>query len=196
MRTWRTYRASISTPETVTYHEAGHAVVAFEHGWRVRRGGVRAGAWPHARLYYPEAANTATAHICVSMAGLVAEEEFHGARWGWEGDVIKHFRAVRAGQDSESFRLYPSDLRSIAMAIFEDDPTTTLAGARRVVAYCRTQTDALLAQPRVWAGVERVAKALVRRRYLSPRMVGQLLGEAFFAGIASPVHLRRASDDL
>ena len=31
------------------YHEAGHVVVAYEFGWWVRRGGVRLGAWAHAR---------------------------------------------------------------------------------------------------------------------------------------------------
>jgi hypothetical protein len=34
---------------------------------------------------------------------------------------------------------------------------------------------------RVWGGVERLAKALYRRRYLSPRAVKQVLGDAFFA---------------
>src|SRR5262249_38814983 len=51
------------------------------------------------------------------------------------------------------------------------------------VAYCRNVTNALLDEPRVWGGVERVAKALFRRRYLSPRAVKQLLGDAFFAGV-------------
>ena len=35
-----------------------------------------------------------------------------------------------------------------------------------------------------WGGIERVAKALLRRRYpVSPRVVRQLLGDAFFVGV-------------
>jgi predicted DNA-binding transcriptional regulator AlpA len=68
---------------------------------------------------------------------------------------------------------------------------TSLSGARRVVTYCRNHTNALLDEPRVWGGVERVAKALFRRRYLSPRAVKQLLGDAFFVG----VQRSRASSD-
>jgi H-NS histone family len=59
--------------------------------------------------------------------------------------------------------------------------TISFAGARRVVTYCRNVTNALLDDPRVWAGVERLAKALYRRRYLSPRAVKKVLGDAFFA---------------
>jgi hypothetical protein len=116
------------------------------------------------------------------MAGLLAEQKFHGVQLRFEEDVVKHVRAVRAGED-EGLRLYPSDLRAIALALLDDDPPISLIGVRRVVAHCRNVTNALLDEPRVWGGVERVAKALFRRRYLSPRTVKQLLGDAFFAGV-------------
>jgi hypothetical protein len=77
--------------------------------------------------------------------------------------------------------LYPSDLRAIALALLDDDPTISFADARRVVAYCRDVTNGLFDQPRVWEGVERLAKALYRRRYLSPRAVQKVLGDAYFA---------------
>jgi hypothetical protein len=71
----------------------------------------------------------------------------------------------------EKYKLRPDD----------DDPPISLAGARRVVNYCRNVTNALLDDPRVWGGVERLAKALYRRRYLSPRAVKKVLGDAYFA---------------
>ena len=179
---WKDERARLRTPETVAYHEAGHVVVAYEFGWWVCRGGVRIGAWAHARLRHRESDDTVLARVCVSMAGLLAEQKFLGVQWRFEEDVVKHVRAVRAGED-EGLRLYPSDLRAIALALLDDDPPISLNAVRRVVAYCRNVTDALLDEPRVWGGVERVAKALFRRRYLSPRTVKQLLGDAFFAGI-------------
>jgi hypothetical protein len=55
--------------------------------------------------------------------------------------------------------------------------------AGHVVVACRNVTNALLDDPRVWAGAERLAKALYRRRYLSPCAVKQVLGDAFFAGV-------------
>jgi hypothetical protein len=77
----------------------------------------------------------------------------------------------------------PSDLRAVALALLDDDPPISLAGARRVVIYCQKYTEALLDHPRVWAGVERLAKVLYRRRYLSPRAVKTVLGDAFFADV-------------
>jgi len=118
------------------------------------------------------------------MAGLLAEQKLHGVQRRFEEDVVEHVRAVRAGKD-EVANLYPSDLRKIALALIDDDPLISCdpSGVRRVVAYYRDVTNALLDEPRVWGGVERVAKALFRRRYLSPRAVKQLLGDAFFAGV-------------
>jgi len=168
-------RARLRTPETTPYHEAGHVVVAYEFGWWVCRGGVRLGAWAHARLRHRESDNTKlgesdnmmVADICISLAGLLAEQKFHGVQWRFEEDVIKHVRAVRAGED-EGLRLHPSDLRAIALALLDDDPPISLNGVRRVVAYCRNVTNALLDEPRVWAALSalprRYSAAAISRR--------------------------------
>jgi hypothetical protein len=79
--------------------------------------------------------------------------------------------------------MYPSDLRAVALALLDDDPPISLAGARKVVIYCQEYTEALLDDPRVWGGVERLAKVLHRRGYLSPRAVKEVLGDAFFAEV-------------
>jgi hypothetical protein len=187
-RRWWTVRARVLTPETIAYHQAGHVVVAYEFGWWVPRGGVRLGAWAHARLRHREvdytvlgaSDNMMLARVCISMAGLLAEEKFLGQQWRFEEDVVRHLRAVRAGED-EGLCMYPSDLRAIALALLDHDPPISLAGARRVVTHCRNVTNALLDDPRVWAGAERLAKALYRRRYLSPRAVKKVLGDAYFA---------------
>ena len=115
-------------------------------------------------------------------AGLLAEQKFLGQQWRFEEDVVKHLRAVRAGED-EGLCLYPSDLRAVALALLDDDPPISLAGARRAVVYCQEYTEALLDDPRVWAGAERLAKVLSRRGYLSPRAVKKVLGDAFFADV-------------
>jgi hypothetical protein len=195
---WRAARVRLRTRETIAYHEAGHAVVAYEFGWWVRRGGVRLGAWAHVRLQHRksdytvlgESDNMMMANICISLAGLLAEEKFHRVRWHFEEDVVRHLRAVRAGE-SEGVSLDPSDLRAVALALHDDDPTISFAGARRVVNYCRNVTNALFDDPRVWGGVERLAKALCRgRHYLSPRAVKQVLGDAFFADVGMAARVK------
>jgi hypothetical protein len=125
-RSWWTVRARLLTPETIAYHEAGHVVVAYEFGWWVRRGGVRLGAWAQARLRHREvdytvlgtSDNMLLARICIRMAGLFAEEKFHGTQWHFEEEVVDHVRAVRAGE-SEGAYLDPSDLRAIALALLD-----------------------------------------------------------------------------
>jgi hypothetical protein len=78
----------------------------------------------------------------------------------------------------------------IALALLDDDPPISLAGARRVVIYCQKYTEALLDDPRVWAGAERLAKVLSRRRYLSPRAVKHVLGDAFFADVGMAARIK------
>ena len=181
MRKWRVTYTRLNSREGTAYHEAGHVAIAYEFGWWVRRGGVRISSWAHASLRHPESDfNNVRAQICVYMAGLLAEEKFIGQHWHFEEEVVDHLRALRTGQN-EHLNLYPNDLRAIALALFEDDPTTTFADARFAVTYYHEQTTAMLNEPRVWGGVERVARALLRRRYpLSPRVVRQVLGDEFF----------------
>jgi hypothetical protein len=113
------------------------------------------------------------------MAGLAAEQKFHGHH-GWEfaEDVLKEVRNIRAGLNEE-IALYPWDLRAVAAALLDDDPAITLPEARRAAAYCQKHTERILDTPRVWAGAERVANALLRRGHLSPRAAKQILGESF-----------------
>lgn len=181
MRDWEARRERITTPETLAWHEAGHAVVAYEHGWWLKRGGVRIDDYAEYE-YQIGRANTSGilghyTSVCVSMAGLLAEEKFHGVQWGWEADVIRHVHAVHAGRKEASPFPWggPTDLRSIALAFTRPGkPLIPLVVMQRVFEL-RDQTRALLDAPRVWGNVERVAGALMRHRRLSPRKVRELL---------------------
>jgi hypothetical protein len=50
-------------------------------------------------LQYRESNDTLLAHVCISMAGLLAEQKFLGQQWRFEEDVVQEIRAVRAGED-------------------------------------------------------------------------------------------------
>jgi hypothetical protein len=182
---WRAARKRLLTQETVAYHEAGHVLVAYEFGWWVRRGGVRLGAWAHACLHHDAYGANVRARVCIATAGILAEQKFHGVQWDLEEDFLEHIRAVRAGR--EGVRLNPLDFRAIALALLDDDPPISLTEARAALSYCRDYTNALLDDARVWAGVERLAKKLARRRYLSPRAVRQVLGDAFFESCGASI---------
>jgi hypothetical protein len=130
------------------------------------------------------------ARICISLAGLLAEQKFHGEQWRFEEDVVRELVAIRAGR-REEVELFRTDLRAVALALVDDDPPIRLSEARRAIVYWRNETNKLLDEPRVWDGIARVAKVLVRRRHLSARALRHLLGDAFFEqtkqiGAASP----------
>ena len=56
--------------ESCAYHEAGHAVAAYEFGWYLRHGGVRIGKNAEARLRTPDELRTSEAEIIVTLGGM------------------------------------------------------------------------------------------------------------------------------
>ena len=71
------------------------------------------------------------------------------------------------------------------LTLFENFDLTanpSLSSMHDLVIRFRNQTKALLDEPRVWGGVERMAKALVRRRHLSARDVEKVLGGNYLRG--------------
>jgi ATP-dependent Zn protease len=175
--------------ESVAYHEAGHAVIAIEFGWQVTE--VRIELIPHSErrvtsysrwrgvTWYSDSdvpPTGETARICVYMAGLLAEEKFCGSGRSFSGkNVFKHFQALCRGEkEQDSSYGLPSDLRQVAMELYDED--TTEASIIAAVAHYREATNALLNNPRIWADVTKVAKALLQRRRLGARAVKKCLG--------------------
>jgi hypothetical protein len=58
------------------------------------------------------------AKICVSMAGLLAEQKFHGLQLRFEEDIVKELVAIRAAR-REELGVFFSDLRAIAVTLFD-----------------------------------------------------------------------------
>jgi hypothetical protein len=165
-----------AAPAAKAYHDAGHVVVAYVFGGQVRRGGVRTGTLAHVSQH----PNFVIANVCVLMAGYLAEEKYQGHHWLWDDDVIRELHALRSGHNEDvSLRGNPTDLRAIAQLISDDGPSMPLADASHLIAQCRQQTAALLDEQPVWIGVEQIAEALLRNRFLSPSFVKHILDTEF-----------------
>jgi hypothetical protein len=177
--------------EAIAHHEAGHAVIAIEFGWQVDEVRISTSEGGITRFRYGDRRDD-TARICISMAGWLAEEKFCGSNSNsFSGeDIFKHFQALCRGEQ-EANRIHPmalneittSDLRQIAMELYDDD--TTHYSIVAAVAHYREATNKLLNTPRIWADVTKVAKALLRRRRLGPDAIKECLGIQVEAPIGS-----------
>ena len=168
---------------SLAHHEAAHVAVGYEFGWWLGRRGVNIDGWPCAWMDYTDAAHTTRACLCFSMAGWLAEEKFYGVPGAFKpDDIVNHWQALCAGQPEAKHPADPrgadTDLRKIALELYDDDMTDDTI--RQAVTYWRGETWALLESPRVWAGVQRVAKLLLRRGHLGRRAAERALGESFF----------------
>jgi hypothetical protein len=173
-----TERKANADDERSAYHEAGHAVVGYQFGWYLRRGGVRIGADAATHHRTPEGLYTERSRVMVALAGWVADAKFLGVKslvaYDEILDAVKHL---------------PSDTSwdpfAIAAEVLKADPLINRRAARAWVRRYERETVALINEPRVWSAVERVADALVRRRQLSNAAAVRLLGRSFFDGVDS-----------
>jgi hypothetical protein len=179
--------------ESCAYHEAGHAVAAYEFGWYLRHGGVRIGKNAEARLRTPDELRTSEAEIIVTLAGWVAEAKYCGVKslvaYNEIFDWIEDFRRnPEACNGPSSF----NDPHDVARPLLKAYPHLSDRGAYRMVRRYERETAALLAEPRVWSAVERLAAALLRRGQLSHAAAVNLLRSDFFAGVHA-VHILKAT---
>jgi hypothetical protein len=166
------------------YHEAGHAVVAYEFGWYLRHGGVRIGKIAEACMRTPGELRTAEAEIVVALAGWVAEAKWRGVKSLVAYDEILEW--------VEDFRRNPktcdrltswTDPHDVARPLVKAYPRISDRAAYRMVRQYERETIALLDEPRMWSAVERMAAALLCRGQLSHATAVNLLGPDFFAGV-------------
>ena len=179
--------------ESCAYHEAGHAVAAYEFGWYLRHGGVRIGKNAEARLRTPDELRSSEAEIIVTLAGWVAEAKYCGVKslvaYNEIFDWIEDFRRnPEACNCPSSF----NDPHDVARPLLKAYPHLSDRGAYRMVRRYERETAALLAEPRVWSAVERLAAALLRRGQLSHAAAVNLLRSDFFAGVHA-VHILKAT---
>jgi len=139
--------------KAAAYHEAGHAVAAFEHGIRLidvsimpdwegdSFGRVLVDGKRFCRVWGPKKRQAALLHL---LAGFAAESKYRGRR-NWVG----------AERDIEHARRLTPQLRAV-------EPVATA-----YLLYIIARADAFVAQPRIWAGIEALATELLAREELS-----------------------------
>jgi hypothetical protein len=176
-------------PESCAFHEAGHAVVAYEYGWYLRHGGVRIGKNAEARLRTPDELRTPEAEIIVALAGWVADAKYCGVKSLVAYDeILDWIKDLRRNPEACNRLTSFNDPHDVARPLLKAYPHLSDRGAYRMVQRYERETAALLAEPRVWSAVERLAAALLRRGQLSHAAAVNLLRSDFFAGVHA-VHI-------
>jgi hypothetical protein len=173
--------------EIRAFHEAGHAAVAVLRGLEVRRLTIsrrgRIGGACEYRFAVPSRGARAAVRRMVRDAAAVA----------LGGSVAQDRAALERGYlalDPRTGRPFP-----LFTGGAEDDEKTALrfasrlyrdAGARRAfLGRMRTSAERLLAEPRNWAAVERLARALLRERTIEGAAAVRIVRRAAAGSTAS-----------
>jgi hypothetical protein len=167
-------------PQSVAYHEAGHVVALYQTGGRLGRGGVRMGYDYLTKRLNTDGVTCIDEVQCgdemiVALAGWVAEEE---TCYSFYGTIKRYLRELRINRhlriSHHPFEESGDDCLNIAKAILKLHPRgISDRDAMRFVRRYVVKTVKLIEQH--WASVERVAKALERRRLLSHSAVLRLI---------------------
>ena len=170
--------------ESCAYHEAGHAVAAYEFGWYLRHGGVRIGKNAEARLRTPDELRTPEAEIVVTLAGWVVDAKYCGVKSLIAYDeILDWIKDLRRNPKAYNRLTSFNDPHDVARPLLKAYPHFSDRGIYQMVRRYERDTAALLAEPRVWSAVERLAAALLRRGQLSHAAAVNLLRPDFFAGV-------------
>jgi hypothetical protein len=153
------------------YHEAGHAVFAYEVGWWVNYEGVEVGNREYTGIGCLEIDYTPWRRACVFMAGLMAEYKFlHLKSFPRDAELSNILTAVRAGHQQEG------DEAEILRALvdqFPDAPDGDLIDLYReyqqVLLYEMEKSDSL------WNRIQKIAQALFQKPRLTADEVEALL---------------------
>jgi len=153
------------------YHEAGHAVSAYQVGWWVNSEGVEVGAKECTGLGCREIDYTPWRRAYVFMGGLMAEYKFLRLKsFPREAELADILAAVRAGErrDGDESEI----LRALADQ-FPDAPDADLIDLYKE--YRRVLLKEMDTGNGFWNRITHLAEALFRKPRLSPDEVEALL---------------------
>lgn len=151
---------SVTSPQTLAYHEAGHVVVAAEVGGRVLSASIEPDADDHREadvvIDWP-GGRSAEADVWVALGGPVAETIYEG----------------HMAVDADLLRAWSEDWRAAAAAVRQ------LGGSReqqaRRLRASIADLDAFLRRDDVWAVVGDLADALLAHESLEEEMIADVL---------------------
>jgi hypothetical protein len=157
-------RAAVIERRTI-YHESGHATIAAQYGWPIRRVAIHQRRTPEGEAGLCELVNFADAleadafrSIVYLMAGPSAERQFTGR--SDTGDLRDREQAAAIAQGIHEHR--PADHPDIA----------------RTLQHAELIARALMLDDATWAAVKAVAKALEHKQRLSGSEVRFLVRQA------------------
>ena len=156
--------------ETTTYHEAGHAVLAYHYGYKIKSVTIKRGedslgkmvadgllkGLPHTHIEItPRDRDKMEKHIRVSMAGIIAQKLYDR-------------RSVRSHHDDGDRQSALSLLDYLA------DPGDTDV-YEKYWALLEAQTESFLKKPVAWAQVDFVAGGLLKLETISGKSLTKML---------------------
>jgi hypothetical protein len=163
------------------YHEAGHAVAGFWHGWSIGSAGVEIDKRQRCSFVCAPYAYTPEARAVVAMAGWLAENKWHrqgGSNWN------DHLIHILDAHDWGQVQL--DDERQVVKALVgnsDPDDVETRDFLLAVDAF-REQATALMSHPRVWRSIRRVSRALMSTGCLSDVDVVNAIGQDDFLSVS------------
>jgi hypothetical protein len=153
------------------YHEAGHAVFAYEVGWWVNYEGIEVGTKECTGLGCREIDYTPWRRVCVFLAGLMAEYKFLRLKTFPHEDELAQFLAdIRAG------RHRTGDETEVLRALADQFPNVT--DAELIDLYKGYQKVLLKEMDNgngLWNRITHLAEALFKKPRLTPDEVEAVL---------------------
>ena len=129
-------------------------------------------------------ARTPEAEIVVTLAGWVADAKYCGVKSLIAYDeILDWIKALRRNPEAYNRLTSFNDPHDVARPLLKAYPHFGDRGIHQMVRQYERDAAALLAEPRVWSAVERLAAALLRRGQLRHAAAVNFLRPDFFAGV-------------
>ncbi len=159
--------------KAASYHEAGHAVMAYQYGWWVNHEGVEVERRQYTGLRCHGFAKSPTQEIPISLAGWLSEHRFHGlgGRFRKDEDLQNILDALEWPDDDEDESDDAAVFRLIKDMYPDDSDGDLIARYRE----WEQEVWGWLGDAELWTKVERVAESLWQHKKLTAKQVEQLI---------------------
>ena len=158
------------------YHEAGHAVIGVQYGWKVNHEGVEIIEREYTGMRRLVLLDTTEASVVISLAGWASEYKYHslGFKSHDDDELLSLISDIRYWeQDSENH----GDGHDAFIALLDESPNANDNELIHQYRYYENICIGHLEKQRIWQAVERVAQGLIEKGKLNAEEVEQLIWE-------------------